>query len=72
MKLAQICVMQVCVINCAILYAVLMASRSWHHCQQLGDLPRVAGGVGSDATAEAVDGQAKAMQLYDIKVMSGP
>ena len=35
----------------------------WHHCQQLGDLLRVAGGVGSDATAEAVDGRAKAMQL---------
>ena len=30
------------------------------HCQQLGDLLRVAGGVGSDATAEAVDGRAKA------------
>ena len=43
-----------------------------HHCQQLGDLLRVASGVGSDATAEAVDGRAKAMQLYDIKVMSGP
>ena len=28
--------------------------RSRHHCQQLGDLLRVAGGVGSDATAEAV------------------
>ena len=26
--------------------------RSWHHCQRLGDLLRVAGGVGSDATAE--------------------
>ena len=37
--------------------------RSWHHCQQLGDLLRVAGGVGSDALAEAVDGRAKAMQL---------
>ena len=37
--------------------------RSWHHCQQLGDLLRVAGGVGSDATAEAVDGRAKAVQL---------
>ena len=36
---------------------------SWHHCQQLGDLLRVAGGVGSDAAAEAVDGRAKAMQL---------
>ena len=41
----------------------LSGPRSWHHCQQLGDLPRVAGGVGSDATAEAVDGRAKAMQL---------
>ena len=28
---------------------------SWHHCQQLGDLLRVAGGVGSDAAAETVD-----------------
>ena len=37
--------------------------RLWQHCQQLGDLLRVAGGVGSDATAEAVDGRAKAMQL---------
>ena len=37
--------------------------RSWHHCQQLGDLLRVAGGVGRDATAEAVDGRAKAVQL---------
>ena len=32
---------------------------------QLGDFLRVAGGVGSDATAEAVDGRAKAMQLRD-------
>ena len=32
---------------------------------QLGDLFRVAGGVGRDATAEAVDGRAKAMQLRD-------
>ena len=39
--------------------------RSRQHCQQLGDLLRVAGGVGSNATAEAVDGQAKAMQLGD-------
>ena len=39
--------------------------RSWQHCQQLGDLLRVAGGVGSDATAETVDGRAKAMQLRD-------
>ena len=37
--------------------------RSWQHCQQLGDLLCVAGGVGSDATAEAVDGRTKAMQL---------
>jgi hypothetical protein len=29
---------------------------SGHHCQQLGDLLRVAGGVGSDATAEAIYG----------------
>ena len=34
--------------------------RSWHHCQQLGDLLLVAGGVGSDATAEAVNRRAKA------------
>ena len=39
--------------------------RSWQHCQQLGDLLRVAGGVGSDAAAEAVYGRAKAMQLRD-------
>ena len=37
--------------------------RSWHHCQQLRNLLRVAGGAGSDAAAEAVDGRAKAMQL---------
>jgi len=37
--------------------------RSWHHCQQFGDLLRVAGGAGGDATSEAVDGRAKAMQL---------
>ena len=37
--------------------------RSWQHCQQLGDLLRVAGGEGSDATTKAVDGRAKAMQL---------
>ena len=37
--------------------------KTTHHLQQLGDLLRVAGGVGSDATAEAVDGRAKAMQL---------
>ena len=41
----------------------VLPQRLWHHCQQLGDLLRVAGGVGSDATAEAVDGRAKAMQL---------
>ncbi len=39
--------------------------RSWQHCQQLGDLLRVAGGAGSDATAKAVNGRAKAMQLRD-------
>ena len=44
----------------------------WQHCQQLGDFLRVAGGVGSDAAAEAVDGRAEPVQLYDIKVMSGP
>ena len=49
-----------------------LPQRLWHHCQQLGDLLRVAGGVGSNATAEAVDGRAEAVQLYDIKVMSGP
>ena len=38
-------------------------ARSGHHCQQLRNLLRVAGGVGSDAPAEAVDGRAKAMQL---------
>ena len=43
----------------------LLRQRSWHQCQQLGDLLRVAGGVGSDAAAEAVDGRAKAMQLRD-------
>ena len=36
---------------------------SWQHCQQLGNLLRVAGGVGSDAAAEAVDGRDKAVQL---------
>ena len=46
--------------------------RLWQHCQQLGDFLRVAGGEGSDATAEAVDGRAEPVQLYDIKVMSGP
>ena len=37
--------------------------RSWQHCQQLGDLLRVAGGVGGDATAESVDERAKVGQL---------
>ena len=37
--------------------------RSWQHCQQLGDLLRVAGSVGSDAAAEAVDGRAEPVQL---------
>ena len=41
----------------------VLPQRLWHHCQQLGDFLRVAGGVGSDATAEAVDGRAEAMQL---------
>ena len=41
----------------------ILQRRLWHHCQQLGDLLRVAGGVGSDTAAEAVDGRAKAMQL---------
>ena len=40
-----------------------LRQRSLHHCQQLGDLLRVAGGVGSNATAEAVDGRAETMQL---------
>ena len=40
----------------------VLPQRSWHHCQRLGDLLRVAGGVGSDAAAEAVDGRAKAAQ----------
>ena len=44
-------------------YVSVLPQRSWHHCQQLRDLLRVAGGVGSNATAEAVDGQAKAVQL---------
>ena len=39
--------------------------RSWQHFQQLGDLLRIAGGVGCDATTEAVDGRAKAVQLRD-------
>ena len=49
--------------------------RSRQHCQQPRDLLRVAGGVGSDATAEAVDGRAKAMQLdiVDSKILgTGP
>ena len=37
--------------------------RSRQHCQQLGDFLRVAGGVGSDATAKAVDGRAEPVQL---------
>ena len=37
--------------------------RSRHRCQQFGNLLRVASGAGSDATAEAVDGRAKAIQL---------
>jgi hypothetical protein len=37
--------------------------RSRQHCQQFGDFLRVAGGVGSDATAEAVDGRAEAVEL---------
>ena len=41
----------------------ILQRRLWHHCQQLGDFLRVAGGVGSDAAAEAVDGRAKAVQL---------
>ena len=50
----------------------VLPQRSWHHCQQFGNLLLVAGDIGSDAAAEAVDGRAKAMQLYDIKIMSGP
>ena len=38
---------------------------SWHNCQQLGDLLRVSVGAGSDATAEAVDGRAEAVQHRD-------
>ena len=41
----------------------ILQRRLWHHSQRLGDLLRVAGGVGSDAAAEAVDGRTKAMQL---------
>ena len=37
--------------------------KTTHHLQQLGDFLHVAGGAGSDAEAEAVDGRAKAMQL---------
>ena len=47
------------------LYASHRRQRSRHHCRQLGDLLRVAGGVGRDATAEAVDGRAEAVQLRD-------
>ena len=36
----------------------ILQRRLWHHSQRLGDLLRVAGGVGSDATTEAVDGRA--------------
>ena len=39
-------------------YVSVLPQRSWHLCQQLGDLLRVAGGVGSDATVEADDGRA--------------
>ena len=45
----------------------ILQRRSRHHCQQLGDPLRVAGAEGSDATAEAVDGRAKAMQLDVVK-----
>ena len=41
--------------------------RSWQHCRQLGDLLRVAGGIGSDATAEAVDGRAKAEGMWKCR-----
>ena len=44
-------------------YVSVLPQRSWHHCQELRNLLRVAGGEGSDAAAEAVDGRAKAMQL---------
>ena len=37
--------------------------RSWQHCRQPRDLLRAAGGVGSDATSEAVDGRAEPVQL---------
>ena len=50
----------------------VLPQRLWHHSQRLGDLLRVAGGAGSDAATEAVDGRAEPVQLYDIKVMSGP
>ena len=43
----------------------ILPQRSRHHCQELGDFLRVAGGVGSDATAEAIDGRAGAKQLRD-------
>ena len=41
----------------------VLRQRSWHHSQQLGDLLRVAGSVGSNATAKAVDGRAEPVQL---------
>ena len=41
----------------------VLPQRLWHHCQQLGDFLRVAGGAGSDAATEAVDGRAKVVQL---------
>ena len=44
-------------------YVSILPQRSWQHFQQLGDLLRVAGGEGSDATAEAVDGRAEAVQV---------
>ncbi|MBE6383673.1 MAG: hypothetical protein E7049_11775 [Lentisphaerae bacterium] len=44
-------------------YVSVLPQRSWQHCPQLRDLLRVSVGVGSDATTEAVDERAKAMQL---------
>ena len=41
----------------------ILRRRSLHHCQRLGDFLRVAGGVGSDKSAEAVDERAEAVQL---------
>ena len=38
----------------------------WHHCQQLGDLLRVAGGIGGDAATETVYGRAKPVQLLVV------